>query len=121
MEYTREFEVFWKLYPSRWSVNRHAYVKRKKYPAWLSWEKLDDDTRREILTKVKMIKSSEGNSPRDPVTWLNQRGWDDIDFEVGYVPSLPKELTDQALKDGKPHIINVNNERNRQKDGLGVR
>jgi hypothetical protein len=34
---------------------------------------------------------------------------------------LPKELTDQALKDAKPHIINVNNERNRQKDKLGIK
>lgn len=120
MDYAKEFEVFWKLYPKRWSVSRHAYVKRKKYPAWLSWQKLDDDTQHEILLKIKLIKQSEGNYPRDAVTWLNQKGWDDIEFDQGYKPILPKELTENIGKI-EHKVVDINDERNKQKDNLGVR
>jgi hypothetical protein len=90
----KEFEVFWKLYPKRWDRNRSRLIKRKKFPAWESWQKLDSDTQHEILTKAKYIKEFEGGSARDAVTWLNQRGWDDVDFPDSWVPRLPKELTD---------------------------
>jgi hypothetical protein len=96
--YTDEFEVFWRYYPKRWDRNRQKLIKRKKFPAFESWQKLESDTHHEILTKVKFIKDFEGGSARDPVTWLNQRGWDDIEFKVGYIPVLPKELLESALK-----------------------
>ena len=72
--YTKGFEVFWRYYPKRWDRNGQKLIKRKKYPAFESWQKLDADTRHEILTKVKFIKDFEGRSARDAVTWLNQRG-----------------------------------------------
>lgn len=79
-EYTPEFETFWKKYPSRWNSNLSISVKRKKYPAFESWQKLSPKIRAECLFKAKHIKKSEG-VPRDCVTWLNQRGWDDIELE----------------------------------------
>jgi len=121
MEYTREFEVFWKLYPTRWDRTCSVRIKRKKRPAFDKWQTLDEGTRHEILTKARFIREFEGGSARDAITWLNQYGWEDIEFKPDYVPILPKELTDEVFKKAKPRIINVNNERNRQKDGLGVR
>jgi hypothetical protein len=121
MEYTREFEVFWKLYPTRWDRTCSKRIKRKKFPAFEKWQALEDDTRHEILTKAKFIKDFEGSSARDAVTWLNNRGWDDIEFNPDYVPILPKELTEGALKKVEPNIINVSNERNKQKNKLGIR
>ena len=71
--YTKEFEVFWKLYPARWNTNLSLYVKRKKRPAFKKWQKLSQKIRNECLSKVKLIKKSEGSgtSIRDAVTWLN--------------------------------------------------
>ncbi len=121
MEYSREFEVFWKCYPKRWDRSGHKLIKRKKFPAWQSWEKLDKDIQHEILTKAKYIKDFEGGAVRDAVTWLNQRGWDDIEFLEKWVPVLPKELTENVLKDGRTIPIDVNDERNRQRKALGIK
>jgi len=90
MEYTSEFETFWKKYPARWNSNLSVMVKRKKYPAFVSWQKLTPETQRECLFKAKYIKQTEG-TPRDCVTWLNQRGWDDIELEVPKA-FMPKEF-----------------------------
>ena len=119
MTYSKEFEVFWKYYPKRWDRSRNKLIKRKKFPAWESWQKLDDETRHEILTKLKYIKDFEGSAARDAVTWLNQRGWDDIEFGEAWTPQLPKELTEGILKTSK-HTVDINTERNRQRKGLGL-
>jgi hypothetical protein len=111
MEYSKEFEYFWKLYPKRWNANLHTYVKRKKYPAWQSWQKLDEDTQQHILSVVKLIRVSEGGRPRDAVTWLNQRGWDDVDPPKGWQPQLPEELTKDVLKDAKGEELNMGTRR----------
>lgn len=120
MEYSKEFEVFWKYYPKRWDRTHSKLIKRKKFPAWESWQKLDEETQHEILTKAKYIKEFEGGSARDAVTWLNQRGWDDIEFKEGWKAVLPEELTSPVFKDA-PKTVNINDERNRQKNALGVR
>ena len=92
MTYSKEFEVFWKLYPHR---NGKPIKKR---PAWNMWQRLTDDEIYEICTKAKYIKQFEGGPyARDAVTWLhpeNQRGWEDITFKPDWVPVLPAELTD---------------------------
>jgi len=113
-KYSDEFEYFWKKYPARWNSNLHKYVKRKKYPAWLMWQRLDEDTQREILSKARLIKESEGSCPRDAVTWLhpeNQRGWEDIDMGEGWKPVLPEELAGNALKDAKEEKLNMGTRR----------
>lgn len=116
--YTSEFEEFWLKYPTRWNRDLGISVKRKKKPAFIKWQQLSQEIRRECLRKVTRIKSAEGGSVRDCVTWLNQEGWDDIDLPSKKVETiLPKELTDKALKD-VPGLVNVNNARNRNMDIL---
>ncbi len=120
MEYSKEFEVLWRYHPKRWDRSGSKLIKRKKFPAWESWLKLDSETQHEILTKAKYIKDFEGGAARDLVTWLNQRGWDDIEFSEKWTPVLPAELTENVFKD-MPKTVNLNDERNRQKNALGVR
>ena len=114
--YTDEFERFWKQYPSRWNRDLGLYVKRKKFPAFQKWIKLSQAIRNECLLKVKYIKQAEG-TPRDAVTWLNQRGWEDFDLpgEKEKPKALPKDITpkmkqvDEAVKS-----VDTNAERTRQ-------
>jgi len=117
MEYTEEFNRFWKQYPSRWNSNLNCYVKRKKHPAFLKWQKLTKEIRDKCLRIVKQIKRAEG-TPRDAVTWLNQQGWDDID-EPDEGKHLPSKMTN-VIKAVPEHKINTNTERNRQRRELGV-
>ena len=105
MEYSKEFEYFWKQYPHR--NNRPI----KKCPAYQIWLRLSDEEIHEICTKAKYIKKFEGGPyARDAVTWLhptNQRGWEDMTFNEGWVPVLPDELTDVFKTADKPNIIPV--------------
>ena len=112
MEYTPEFETFWKAYPKRWNTDIGGYVKRKKWPAFEKWQKLSQTIRSDCLAKSRLIRLTEG-TPRDCVTWLNQRGWDDIELPSPKPKALPAEITPK-LKIVKSHIINVNNKRNQQ-------
>lgn len=116
MDYTEEFERFWSSYPKRWNRDLGVYVKRKKWPAFEKWQKLSQAIRNECLAKARLIKATEG-TPRDCVTWLNQRGWDDIELPAPKPKALPAEITPK-LKVIESHIVNVNNERNRQTAGL---
>jgi len=117
MDYTDEFEIFWKIYPKRWNRDLGVYVKRKKWPAFEKWQKLSQVIRNDCLTKVRLIKQTEG-TPRDCVTWLNQRGWDDIELPDKPQPkALPAEIVPK-LKVVESHIVNVNNERNQQQQAL---
>lgn len=94
LPYTREFEVFWRYYPDRWDRSMNKKIKRKKRPAFDKWLLLSDEIRHEILTKVKYIRQFEGAYARDAVTWLNQCGWEDIEFKPAYQPVLPPEMLD---------------------------
>jgi len=117
MEYTPEFEIFWKAYPQRWNRDLSRFIKRKKFPAFQKWQKLSQAIRNDCLAKAHLIKQTEG-TPRDCVTWLNQRGWDDIELEKPkLIPAklLPKMKAVESVE------VNVSNERNRQKDELGVK
>ena len=118
--YTDEFERFWKAYPSRWNHDLGLYVKRKKFPAFQKWQKLSQAIRNECLAKVKYIKAAEG-TPRDAVTWLNQRGWEDFDLpgEKEKPKTLPKDLTPKmktVQEAAKP--VDTNLERTKQLKSL---
>jgi hypothetical protein len=116
LDYTPEFELFWKSYPSRWNKDFQggSWVKRKKLPAFQSWQKLSEEIKAKCLRIVKQIKKSEGGATRDAVTWINERGWDDIE-EANNDQHLPTSMTTvlkNVANETKP--VNVNNERNRQ-------
>ena len=122
MDYTPEFEIFWKAYPKRWNRDLGCSVKRQKYPAFLKWQKLSKAIKAKCLSRVHLIKQFEG-VPRDCVTWINQRGWDDMEWEeLKKLPvGFPKEMIENLLKKVPEANINVSNERNRQKNKLVVR
>jgi len=116
-DYTPLFLIFWRSYPSRWNSNLSKYVKRKKWPAFEAWEKKSSKIQAKCLRIVKQIKSTEG-TPRDCVTWLNERGYDDIDEPDLDAQKLPRKFTDslKTVQGG----VNVNSERNKQRKGLGL-
>ena len=91
MDYSEEFETFWKAFPSRWNRDLSGYIKRKKWPAFEKWQKLSQAIRSDCLAKSRLIRLTEG-TPRDCVTWLNQRGWDDIEL-----PSPKRKVIDSKL------------------------
>ena len=115
-EYTPDFLIFWKGFPSRWNSNLNSYVKRRKFPAFESWQKLTPEVRQKCLRIVKKIRLTEG-TPRDCVTWLNQIGWDDIDEPDLDAQSLPQSMTD-SLKRVPDDRIKVNESRNKQRKEL---
>ncbi len=98
MNYTPEFLEFWVKYPSRWDRQASRRIKRRKGPAFKSWQKLTPDIQDECLRKVRYIKQFEGSAVRDPVTWLNQCGWEDIDIKPKPNPIVSKDTADSILK-----------------------
>ena len=112
MNYSEQFEEFWLSYPKRWDRNVHRYIKRKKGPAYKSWCKLSPEIHAEILAKTKYIKQFEGFAVRDPVSWLNQEGWDDIDITPKPKLVLSKESADSLLKsvpnEPKQNTVSIN-------------
>jgi len=119
MNYTADFLEFWKRYPKRF-VSGIGWVRRKKKPAFIVWQKLSRGIRAKCLARVHLIKKMEGNAVRDCVTWLNQDGWDDFEIdELKKMPiGLPKEMIIDLLKTVPEVKINKNNERNRQMELL---
>ena len=116
--YTDEFESFWKAYPARWNrdLGMGMYVKRKKFPAFQKWQRLSQAIRDECMAKVKYIRDAEG-TPRDAVTWLNQRGWEDFELpgKKEKLQPLPRDLTPkmkQVNETVKP--VDTSLERSRQ-------
>jgi hypothetical protein len=81
------FEEFWGLYPSR------NGVKPKKAKAWEAFWKITCSgggvTPDLFIEKIRVLGPSYGDYPRDAVTWLNQRGWED---EIGPVRLKPLAL-----------------------------
>ena len=77
---------------------------------------MPDEVRAKCLRVVKQIKKAEGEAVRDCITWLNQKGWGDIEEPDLEAKTLPPELI--------PHFkrvdirVNTNNRRNRLMDGL---
>jgi hypothetical protein len=82
-----------------------------------AWVKLSQTDISDILNRLHLIAKAEGDYPRDAVTWLNQRGWEDIELPDSNEKHLPKEMT-SAIKTVPLAGVNVNNERNRQMAAL---
>ena len=93
-EYTADFEMFWALYPDRWDRANSHRIKRKKEPAFEKWILLSNEIRAECLLGASKIKSFEGSSARDCVTWINQKGW--LDMRPKKRRPLPQEIQDMA-------------------------
>jgi len=103
MKYTDEFERFWKAWPTRWNRDLGLNVKRKKAPAFVKWQKLSEEIKAEIFSKLKYVKKAEGgaSSVRDAVTWLNQEGWDEIELPKNVKPFPPELLPNMKTVPGE--------------------
>jgi len=95
--YSPEFESFWAVYPPR------NGQKTKKAKAWEAFWKVTSNgsgITAELLTdKIKALAPQYGEFPRDAVTWLNQRGWEDeqdADHEL-----TPEEQTARDIAEAK--------------------
>ena len=53
MDYSLEFETFWKDYPKRWYRRSGRYYKVGKWEAFQAWKRLSQKDRNDILIKVK--------------------------------------------------------------------
>ena len=89
--YSREYEYVWKHYPKRLDKSGN-WIKRKKYPGWLVWQKIDEDDQHDIICKAAHFKKKLGNYAPDIDVFLRNRGWDDIDFSKKYQPIWPEEF-----------------------------
>ena len=120
MDYSEEFETFWKAFPSRWNRDIGVFVKRKKWPAFEKWQKLSQTIKSDCLAKSRLIRLTEG-TPRDCVTWLNQRGWDDIELPSPKCKAIDSKLVPTLktvpIGDNRSTSDKVNEARNK----LGIR
>jgi len=78
MNYTQEFETFWRLYPKRWNRSSGRYYKVGKWEAFQVWKRLSQKDRNDILIKVKTMQT--GEFVLDAHRWLKKRRFDDIEI-----------------------------------------
>lgn len=100
--YSEAFEAFWSLYPSR------NGQKTKKAKAWEVFWKLTSNgsgiSPELLVDRIRILAPTYGDFPRDAVTWLNQRGWED---EVG--PIRLKPVTQGQARPNKAQALQDQN------------
>lgn len=83
-----EFEEFWNTYPAR---NGQKVKKAKAWEAFWRITTTTDITPEFLTDRIRALAPTYGDFPRDAVTWLNQKGWqDEAGLQTdGYAPALP--------------------------------
>lgn len=83
-----EFEEFWNAYPAR---NGQKVKKAKAWEAFWRITTTTDITPEFLTDRIRALAPTYGDFPRDAVTWLNQKGWqDEAGLQTdGYAPALP--------------------------------
>lgn len=84
-EYSPEFERFWKVYPPRWIKSSNSKVKVGKADAWVEWQKLDEDDKKQCWYAVKKLRCGEGI--KDLHRWLHHRNFEDFEPPKDYRPA----------------------------------
>jgi len=79
MNYTPEFETFWKAYPERWNRSSGKHYKVGKWEAFQVWKRLSQKDKDKILLVVKYMKT--GEFVLDAHKWLKKRRFDDIELQ----------------------------------------
>ena len=95
--YSQDFEAFWEAYPAR------NGQKTKKAKAWDAFWKITTATSispEHLTDRIKALAPQYGDFPRDAVTWLNQRGWEDEVVLVKLRPSTGSKV-DRAIANGQ--------------------
>jgi hypothetical protein len=97
------FDEFWSLYPSR------NGQKTKKAKAWEVFWKLTSNgsgvSPELLIERIRILAPTYGDFPRDAVTWLNQRGWED---EVGPI-RIKSAAQGQGLRPSKAQVLQEQN------------
>ena len=122
MEYTPEFMRFWKLYPGRYheagrpraDAGYEHYWKENKRKAMQWWKKLTAYQKKWAMYSVKFMK--KGPFVPDAFRWLRDGKYEDIDMPTEY-EKMPAEFVPKMKKVETP-IVDINDERNRQRAGL---
>lgn len=78
INYSEEFELFWKKFKGRWKPETDEYVKVGKYDAFQEWQKLTVDEQRRAWTAADRVK---GEYVPDACRWLKRKLFDD--FKAG--------------------------------------
>lgn len=80
IEYTDEFQLFWRLWPGRWRPESDTVIKVGKYEAFKVWQKLSTEEWDEIIALLKSGKVKQAGTQYlpDAHRWLNNRRWEDF-------------------------------------------
>lgn len=82
-----EFEEFWNAYPAR---NGQKVKKAKAWEAFWRITTTSDITPEFLTDRIRALAPTYGDFPRDAVTWINQRGWEDeAGLQNSGAPALP--------------------------------
>ena len=93
MDYTAEFETFWKAFPKRWNRSSGRHYKVGKYEASQVWKRLSQKDRNKILIVVKYMQT--GEFVLDAHRWLKKRRFDDIEIRE---PLKRKPVVSREIK-----------------------
>lgn len=134
MNYTEDFELFWRAYPPRFNEERQLYRRADKPGAFAEWQKLTAEEKIAALNAVQREKSSKWTP--DARKWLHHKRWEDIIAPLReFDRPLPKEIQAMIAKMLPPEkILNppvkgidiplsdyeLNKRRNKAKDQLGI-
>lgn len=125
MDYTPEFMEFWKVYPGRYHEagrpkaggGYEHYWRIGKRKAMKEWAGLTAYQKKWAMYSVKFMRP--GKFVPDAFRWLHDGKYEDIDMPEERA-TMPPEFVPE-MKTVESHNVNVSNERNRQKNKLGVR
>lgn len=99
-EYSQEFLLFWKEYPIRWVKTSDTKVKVGKHLAWEQWQKIDIETRKQIL-KIVPVFAAKIDSPSVPDAWRWLRDKKYLDYAAEPAPApKPKGKTWEEEHEG---------------------
>ena len=73
--YSDSFEIFWKNFKGRWSVDKGTYVKVGKFEAFEEWQKLTPDEQKHATAAADR---AGGKYTPDACRWLKRKLFDDF-------------------------------------------
>ncbi len=115
LDYTPEFEQFWKSYPRRQN-SQGAWIREGKYEAMIIWNQMGAEDRKHALYAVVIYEKGRPKLPKDACRWLKYRRYDDFDMPEEPGHHLPASMTNVVK--AVPIGIDHNDERNRQMRAL---
>lgn len=106
-EYTEEFLDFWNKYPYRWIKESGKKVKVGKQLAWERWQKIDTETRKQILEIVLVFaRQIDSQSVPDAWRWLRDKKYLDYITEPtsAQKPKIDEKKEQENLEEKRQQI-----------------